>query len=374
MTQPNDPNKIVISLEDTQTARAVSVSHQMQQAEQYALVREVGSAANAPRGGLTAIAVLIMAGSGILGGFFAWGFTRMLSPVFEDDTIPVWVSNITFTFTMAASIGLTLVLIDAATQRNMQKLGMAAAIGVPVSVGASLLFGAIAHFIYSPWTESIYAAAQNAVNLGIITTEAEFADFVTGKLHLARGVAWAIVGISAGVTIGIASRSMKRLLVTTGGGLVGGFLGGFIFDFFTGESSAQFVGIVVTGLLIGLAMSIVEQAAKTRWIEIVSGGMAGKQFILYKNDLTIGSSPRADITLIKDPAIPDLAARLVIQGNRAILDSLHPQVPVAVNGQVAMRTPLVDGSQLSIGSSVIRYRERNSKQQATPTGGPVRLN
>jgi hypothetical protein len=130
--------------------------------------------------------------------------------------------------------------------------------------------------------------------------------------------------------------------------------------------------MIVTGLLIGLSMALIEQAAKSRWIEIVTGGMAGKQFILYKTDLTIGSSPRADITLIKDPAIPELAARLTIQGNQAILESLNPSLPVSVNNQVATRTVLTDGAQLTFGSSIVRYREKSADKSA-PAGGPIRL-
>lgn len=368
----NKPQKIVISKEDTQAERVVHVSQQMAEAEQYALVREVGNASTAPRGNLTAIAVLIMAGSGVVGGLLAFTGNRLFDAIFGTESLEAWISNLAFTFIMASAIGLSLVLIDAATQKNLSKLGMAAAIGFPVSIAAGLAVGAIAHFVYSPWVESVYESAQNAIFLGQITDEQQYIDYITSRLHLPRGVAWGIVGIAAGITIGTASRSLRRLLVTTAGGFFGGFVGGFVFDFFTGEGIAQFVGIVLTGLLIGLAMSLAEQAAKARWIEIVSGGMAGKQFILYKQEITIGSSPRADITLIKDAAIPEFAGRIVIQGNRATVESLNPAIPITINGQVVVRTNLVDGMPMTFGASVVMYRER-SNQQKTPVGGPVRL-
>lgn len=373
MSTPDNSKKIVITTSDTQDAKVVAVTHQMKEAEQYALVREVGNSATAKKGGVTAIAVLIMAGAGILGGLIAYGLNKLSDVLVDWEMRESWQANLTFTFIMAFSIGITLLVIDSATERNLQKVGMSLAIGAPVAFVAGLAFGGVAHLIYSPWIESIYEDAQRSVELGIIVTEAQFYDFINSKMHLARGVAWSIVGVSAGITIGAASKSARRLAVTSIGGLLGGFLGGFVFDYFTGEASAQIFGMLATGLLIGLAMSVLEQASKTRWIEIVSGGMAGKQFILYKNDLTIGSSPRADITLIKDPAIPELAARLVIQGKQAVLESLNPAVPVAVNGQVATRTVLVDGAQLTVGSSIVRYRER-SNEKAAPTGGPVRLN
>lgn len=367
----NDPNKLVITEGDIQSARTIAVSEQMKASEQYALVRQVGDASSAPRGGVTALAVAILAGGGVVGGLMAFLGNKFSDQVVNWDNQESWVVNLTFTFIMAFMIGLTLVLFDAASQRTFSKLGLPLAIGAPVAVVAGLALGFVAHSIYSPWVGSIYEAAQRQIDLGLIINQEQYETFVKGRLHWARGVAWSIVGISAGVTIGAASRSLRRLLITTGGGFVGGFLGGFVFDFFNGEGSAQIAGMIMTGLLIGLAMALLEQASKTRWIEIVSGGMAGKQFILYKNDLTIGSSARADITLIKDPAVPELAARLVIQGNRAVLHAMTTS-HVTVDGNVGTSMALADGSQMTIGGSVIRYRERSAKGSA-PTGGPVRL-
>ena len=372
MSTNENPDKIVITSDDTQKASTVSISNQMKQAEDYATVREVGDFATANRGGVTAIAVLIMVGSGILGGIVAFAFNKFSDLIIDWEQQDAWKSNLTFTFLMAFAIGLTILAIDSATQRNLRKLGISLGIGAPVAIGAGLLVGGIAHLIYSPWVNSIYEEAQNQVNLGMIFSEQQYYDFITSRLHLARGIAWSIVGIAAGLTIGIASKSLRRLLVTTLGGFVGGFFGGFVFDFFSGVNSARITGMIITGLLIGLSMALIEQAAKSRWIEIVSGGMAGKQFILYKTDITIGSSPRADITLIKDPAIPELAARLTIQGSQAILESLNPSLPVAVNNQVAIRSVLTDGAQITFGKSIVRYREKAAEKNL-PTGGPVRL-
>lgn len=372
MNADSDKNRIVISAEDVQDARVLAVTQHMKSAEQYALVREVGSSASAPRGGITAIAVLVMVGAGLAGGLLAFLGNEISDSLIDWESNPVWMANLTFTFIMAFAIGLTLVVADAGTQRNWTKLTSALALGVPISIAAALCMGGIAHLIYSPWSQAIYSEADAQANLGLITSQQQYYDFIIARLHLARGIAWSLVGLSAGLTIGISSRSLRRVLITSGGGLVGGFLGGFFFDYFTGENSARISGMIITGLLVGLAMSLLEQASKTRWIEIVSGGMAGKQFILYKSDLTIGSSPRADITLIKDPGIADLAARLVIQGSQAVLESLSPTNPVAVNGQVASRTTLSDGSQVNLGSSVIRYREKSTHGKA-PSGGPTRL-
>jgi hypothetical protein len=125
-------------------------------------------------------------------------------------------------------------------------------------------------------------------------------------------------------------------------------------------------------LLIGSSVALLEQAARTQWIEIIAGGMAGKQFILYKTDISIGSSPSADITLIKDSAIAPLHARIYSQGGRTVLESLNPGLPCSVDGAVDMRFFLTDTSTITLGSTQIRFREK--KNQKNPTQGVGRLN
>jgi hypothetical protein len=203
-------------------------------------------------------------------------------------------------------------------------------------------------------------------------SEADAFKWLHNQTHLPRGIAWMIVGIASGLTVGVASRSVKRALLTTGGGAIGGFIGGAIFDYFSGSDwTPQLIGIGITGLLIGLAMGLLEQAARTQWIEIVAGGMAGKQFILYKSDITIGSSPTADITLIKDPAISTLHARISAQGGRSFIESKDPSKPVIVDGYAASKTAIADGSTITIGGTQIRFRERKGAPQVSGSVGTL---
>ena len=54
-------------------------------------------------------------------------------------------------------------------------------------------------------------------------------------------------------------------------------------------TSARITGIAITGLAIGLGIGLVEVARRQHWLEIMTGGMAGKQFILYSSRTTIGA-------------------------------------------------------------------------------------
>jgi hypothetical protein len=61
-------------------------------------------------------------------------------------------------------------------------------------------------------------------------------------------------------------------------------------------------------------MGLVESAPKDRWLYVVAGPLAGKQFILYKSETSIGSRQESDIYLFKDPNILPRHAVISIGG------------------------------------------------------------
>jgi len=263
-----------------------------------------------------------------------------------------------------------IVLVEAISTRSASKIGQAAIIAIPAAIVLSLALGFLAHSLYSAMMQNLFDELQRLIQNGTITTEAQAIEYQLSRNHIPRGLAWMFVGVTGGLIIGLASRSGKRLLMTVLGGALGGFLGGFVFDFIPGVLAAQAVGISLLGVLIGLSMSLIEQVAKSQWIEIITGGMAGKQFILYKNEIVIGSAPNCDIQLIKDSAIPVQAARISTRNSQTVIESLHPGIPCNVEGQVGSRFPLFDGANIQFGSTQIRYRSK-SKSDDVELGGPV---
>lgn len=360
---PPSREAISISAEDLQSAEVTQRVNDMERARQVALVREVGAPGQQGGGGaLRAIGILTAGGA--IGGVLAFVITRLVFDVmglFEDN---VFITNMGFTFIMAFFIGICVALADVVSSRTWSKLGFVAAVAIPAALGAALIMGLIAHFFYSSMIESIY---NSALEEGYANdwTDQQLTDYVVVRLHPVRGIAWMLVGVAAGVAAGAAARSWKRVGLAAAGGAVGGFIGGFIFDFFPvdWEWVSQAVGMTLTGLLIGLAMGLVEQASKSRWIEIVSGGLAGKQFILYKPTITIGSSPSADITLIKDPAIPEVVATIDARGGQTKIAAVDPQIPIVVNGSTQYTSALIDGDTVTFGYTQIRFREKASKSQ-----------
>ena len=364
----DNENRIVITDADLNSPQVVESVRAMQEAAAFTTVRSVGAPSPSKAGGM---AILLLTGSGIIGGLLAFAITKLLLDHVlvnaTDKTI-----NILFTFVLAFVIGTAVAIFDAATTRIASKVGIAAAIAVPTSLVVGLTTGWIVHIYFH--AQAVRISNDAAVRYSNGESAEANQQFIQNAIHLPRGIAWLFVGIAAGLTVGIASRSLKRTGLTVAGGAVGGFIGGFIFDFFPSnlEWVSQAAGITVTGLLIGLSMAVLEQAARTQWIEIVEGGMAGKQFILYKSDITIGSSPTADITLIKDPAIAPIHARIFAAAGRSQIESLDPTRPISVNGTVGMRIQLEDSVYITIGSTQVLFREKAGASK-TVTGNVGRL-
>lgn len=363
MSEQDQPNqRIRITEDDLITPEVSRRVEEMAQAQKVALIRTVGDAPPARSGAGAAILTLTLGGAvGGLLAFLAILFTeKVLGEALAENA---FLSNMSFTFLLAVFIGAGVSLADVVMNKSWAKLGSVAAIAVPAAIGAALVMGLIAHIFYSAALDWLYNSVFDQMNSGQLT-ESQAESYIALRIHPIRGFAWMLVGISAGVAAGAASRSWKRLGLAAFGGAIGGFLGGFAFDFIatsdSTEAIAQIVGIVLLGTLIGLATALIEQAGKSRWIEIVSGGLAGKQFILFKQEVTLGSAPSADITLIKDAAILPVAAMLRVRGNTCQVEGLPGTNSLAVNGVPVQFSVLSDFDVVTIGSTQLRFREKNS--------------
>ena len=342
--------KIRITLEDTESARVSKVVEHLQNAKEVPLVREIGDANNKNNDGVLTILSLLAAG--LLGGFFTWVAWQVLPDA--DDT---FTSNMQASFTLTLTIATVLILADGAMSRSAAKLGKSAAIAIPTAIVLALLLGLVANWIYSTLVE---ASLDDLYRLGL--SDFELLEAFYARNHLNRGLAWSFLGLAAGLSIGIASLAIKRVLVTGAGGFIGGFAGGFTFDFIPGdEALAQITGLVITGAAVGLSVSLLEQVTKSSWLEIVRGGMAGKQFILYQSQITLGSSPSANITLIKDPAISPIAATIKRVGNSVKIIAADSTKPISVDGATSFERQLSDGSSIILGSTELRFREKSQK-------------
>lgn len=365
--EPNTAKPLNIGWSDLESPDTIRHAEGMKAAQAVPLVRNVGAPRTEKRawyrGQLVQLAL-----AGLMGGLLAWLLIEVITqPDNSDRTDDPTISNILFTMILGFSIGIVLASWDGIQARSWSKIGNSLKWAVPILIGTTLVGGIVANAVYSAWIESIVETAilkAQSENW----TETQALAYLQGQIHLPRGVAWSIVGLSAGLGIGLSTRRPQRIVNGAIGGLIGGFLGGVLFDFFTSGTMARIFGIALTGLTIGIAVGLVEIARRQHWLEIASGGMAGKQFILYGDRTSVGSGPDNDVTLIKDPNIGSTQVVLTVVAESLQLTSVDPQHATLVNGTAVQQQTLRDGDTVQLGSTLVVYRSRQSQQ---PVAGPI---
>jgi hypothetical protein len=177
---------------------------------------------------------------------------------------------------------------------------------------------------------------------------------------LLRGFSWVVFGIAAGLIYGIIGQSGKKCLYGCLGGGLGAFLGGLLFnpivDLTGGAEASRAIGFIVLGGATGISMGLVESALKDRWLHVISGPLAGKQFILYKDETLIGSHSKSDIYLFKDSAVDQTHAIIALSGANMVL---RAKGETRVGGQIVREKTLASGDRIEIGQYGFRYEEKN---------------
>lgn len=186
---------------------------------------------------------------------------------------------------------------------------------------------------------------------------------------MGRGLAWAVVGLAAGLGQGVAMRSMRLLVNGIIGGTVGALLGGVLFDpiylLFThfnpaaGGGPSRLVGLALVGAGTGVMIGMVEFLARESWVRILTGPIAGKEFILYHNPTWLGSSPKCEIYLFKDPQVGPRHASIQRAGEHyELVDGGSPS-GTTVDGQKGNRIRLRDKSRITLGKTIMEFRVRD---------------
>jgi len=187
-------------------------------------------------------------------------------------------------------------------------------------------------------------------------------------LIMARGAAWSLAAIPAGLGQGFALREKKVIINGLVGSILGGLVGGLLFDPIslvfvsdTGEAVySRAIGFMVIGLGVGLFVGLVESWTKSAWLIMQKGPLAGKQFVLFKEKTILGSSPKAEIYLFKDDAIEPTHAIIHNRGGRFEIEDQGTPDGTYVNG-IPVKTQLLHaGDQIVLGKTVLEFSVRDS--------------
>jgi FHA domain len=157
------------------------------------------------------------------------------------------------------------------------------------------------------------------------------------------------------------------------GGAFGGLVGG-ILDWELTEGGLSFLpqndslwspsltGFIVLGLCIGLSIGVAQVALRQAWLLVEAGFRKGRELPLNKPVLTIGRAESCDIGMFGDAGIDKLHARILRQGNRYLIADADSTGGTYVNGQrIGDPTPLRSGDLIQLGSSLLRFRERQKR-------------
>jgi hypothetical protein len=225
------------------------------------------------------------------------------------------------------------------------------AVGLGLGAGAGLVGGLVAQFVYHLMAPNPYTSGE-ALEI------------------LARVVGWGIFGLLVGLGICLDGGG-KRIINGLLGGLAGGALGGFLFQVIlsastSAETVVRILCMVLTGIGIGVCVGLVEHIRRDNWLHLVAGPMAGKQFILYNPETSVGRDYRCDIVLTKDPAVAPLHATFILDPRGDLWLRPAPSAPVLVNDVGPTNAPLSSGDRISIGATTILVEQRASAPQPTP--------
>jgi hypothetical protein len=247
----------------------------------------------------------------------------------------------------AMLVALAFAIAESVVEHSWRKAASRAVVAIVLGVVLGFIFDAIAQVVYRTGLQSLYdrGSPLNSSN----------------PLHwIVRAIAWSVFGATGGIVYGIAGQSVKKSLYGVIGGVVGAAIGGLAFDpisNFTrvGGAPSRCIGLMIMGACTGVAIGLVESALKDRWLYVSGGPLAGKQFILYKPQTSIGRDQSNDIYLFKDLAVQPQHAIIELRAGRAVLIAT---APTFVAGQPVSQRTLRSGDVIQIGRYSFNYQEK----------------
>jgi hypothetical protein len=259
---------------------------------------------------------------------------------------------------VAGFIGLAIGAIDGLVCRLPRRAALGAVVGAVVGALGGLLSGVVADVFYAPLsslaTEQLSGGSQVSRALGFLLQ------------MIARMFAWTLAGMAMGLGQGIALRSKRLLTYGFLGGIIVGLVGGLLFDPIDmvilrnhiDAAISRGVGIVVIGACVGVMIGIVELLARDSWLRMIEGPLAGKEFLIFRDIVNIGASPKSEIYLFNDDEVAQTHATLRVIGDETEITGRAVTNPVLVNGQHVGTARLRHGDRITIGRTSFVYEQR----------------
>ncbi len=241
----------------------------------------------------------------------------------------------------------------------------ASMVGLFMGIGEGVYYG-------SKENAKKYALIGFAISLVIGFISGDIAQLMYSKLQssssgelfraLIRGLGWSIMGAGVGTAIGLIKFDVKRFAFCLIGGGWGAFIGGFMFDFickvFPSDVVSRLFGILVTGLLIGIGVGLLEQFAKAAWLKVTRGEFEGKEFLVFNGLTSVGSTGKNSIVLFKDKLVAPHHFDINLEGSKYVLIDCGSPMGTIVNGKRVDRVMLKNGDTISIGNTMLLFNTK----------------
>ncbi len=260
---------------------------------------------------------------------------------------------------VAGLIGLFVGAVDGLICRLPRRALLCGAVGLVVGLVGGFVCDIAAEIAYAPLTQLAMKQSKDPA-FGLSTLG--FVIQVFG-----RTLAWGMVGVAMGLGQGIALRSKRLLIYGLLGGVIGGLLGGMLFDpidqILLGSDKvsahwSRMVGLTVIGLSVGAMIGVVELLARDTWLRMTHGPLSGKEFILFKDVMNVGSSPRSDIYLFNDPQVAADHAVIRTVGDECEIEAREAMHPVLLNNNGVRRARIRHGDTVAIGRTIFVFQRR----------------
>lgn len=247
--------------------------------------------------------------------------------------------------------------------------------GICIGAALGIAEGIIARSAYQARRGGLIGAGAGIVGgaIGLVIGEMVFQPLKM-LCFVGRSIGWAVFGAFLGAAEGITRRSWKGLRSAALGGAVGGAIGGFMFDLvalftvllFQSDALSRGVALTILGACIGLWIVLIERVLAPATLKVTSGRFEGREFLLDKPRLTLGSNERGDIAIFGDPQIRGHHATLHHEDRGYVIEA-EAGAPVMVNKQLVTRQALGNEDELIVGQTRLIYRDKSGVASVRPS-------
>jgi hypothetical protein len=142
------------------------------------------------------------------------------------------------------------------------------------------------------------------------------------------------------------------------------------------DMSSRAVSFVLLGLCIGLAIGLAQVILKEAWLTVEAGFRSGRQMILGKDLVTMGTSEKASLIFIAYGAkgVEPIHLKISKQPDgHYLLEDNQSRTGTLLNGRtIPGPMPIKDGDAIQFGVNVVRFNERVKQGEAKLPPPPVK--